>query len=59
MFSVCLCARYQSNLKESHLCDVKRIFRYLLGTTDFRLWDPKSNQFDLMGYQMLIMHVVS
>ena len=28
MFSVCLCARYQSNPKESHLNAVKRILRY-------------------------------
>nr|GEU77655.1 retrovirus-related Pol polyprotein from transposon TNT 1-94 [Tanacetum cinerariifolium] len=27
-FSTCLCARYQANLKESHLIAVKRIFRY-------------------------------
>ncbi|GKE05858.1 hypothetical protein Tco_1397876, partial [Tanacetum coccineum] len=26
-FSTCLCARYQANLKESHLIAVKRIFR--------------------------------
>ncbi|GJS54364.1 retrovirus-related pol polyprotein from transposon TNT 1-94 [Tanacetum coccineum] len=26
-FSICLCARYQANLKESHLITVKRIFR--------------------------------
>ena len=29
MFSVCLCARFQSCLKESHLIALKRIFRYL------------------------------
>ncbi|KAK8508672.1 hypothetical protein V6N13_116185 [Hibiscus sabdariffa] len=28
MFSVCLCARFQANPKESHLKAVKRIFRY-------------------------------
>ncbi|GKA93963.1 hypothetical protein Tco_0815949, partial [Tanacetum coccineum] len=28
-FSSCLCARYQTNHKESHLIAVKRIFRYL------------------------------
>ncbi|GJR71864.1 retrovirus-related pol polyprotein from transposon TNT 1-94 [Tanacetum coccineum] len=28
-FSTCLCARYQANLKESHLIVVKRIFMYL------------------------------
>ena len=32
MFSVCMCARYQANPKESHLSVVKRIMRYLLGT---------------------------
>jgi len=32
MFSVCLCARFQANPKESHLTAVKRIFRYLAGT---------------------------
>ena len=29
MFSVCLCARFQANPKESHLKAVKRILRYL------------------------------
>ena len=29
MFSVCLCARFQSNPKKSHLSAVKIIFRYL------------------------------
>ena len=32
MFSVCLCARFQSCLKESYLITVKRIIRYLKGT---------------------------
>ena len=31
MLSVCVCARFQSNLKESHLCFVKRIIRYVKG----------------------------
>ncbi|KAI3735975.1 hypothetical protein L6452_15503 [Arctium lappa] len=34
MFMTCLCARYQAKPKGSHLSDVKRIFRYLKGTTD-------------------------
>ena len=37
MFSICLCARYQSNTKESHLLAVKRIFKYLKGTKNFGL----------------------
>jgi len=32
MFSVCLCARFQSYPKESHLIAVKHIIRYLKGT---------------------------
>nr|KYP57466.1 Copia protein [Cajanus cajan] len=41
MFSVCLCARYQSNPKESHLSAVKRIMRYLLGTQNLVSWHSK------------------
>ncbi|GJV23619.1 retrovirus-related pol polyprotein from transposon TNT 1-94 [Tanacetum coccineum] len=33
MFSVCLCARFQEDPKTSHLEAVKRIFRYIKGTT--------------------------
>jgi hypothetical protein len=50
IFSVCLCTRFQSCPKESHLIAVKRIFRYLLGTIDLGLWYPKSNSFDLISY---------
>ena len=32
MFSVCLCARFQANPKESHLSAVNRILRYLKHT---------------------------
>ena len=41
MFSVCLCAKFQSCPKESHLLAVKRIFRYLNETIDLRLWYPR------------------
>jgi len=34
LFSVCLCSRFQSNPRESDLTVVKRIFRYLKGTTN-------------------------
>ena len=37
MFSVRLCARFQSCLKEFHLLAVKRIFYYLSGTIDLGL----------------------
>ena len=50
MFSVCLCARYQSNPKESHLNAVKRILRYLNGTQTIGLWYSKDSQINLLGY---------
>jgi len=37
MLSVCFCARYQENPKESHLIVVKRIIKYLRGTTNVGL----------------------
>ncbi|GJW51143.1 retrovirus-related pol polyprotein from transposon TNT 1-94 [Tanacetum coccineum] len=45
-----LCARYQSNPKESHLIAVKRILRYLKGTPTLGLYYPKCSGFDLKGY---------
>ena len=49
-FSVCLCARYQSDPRESHLTAVKRILRYLKGTPNLGLYYPKCSGFDLKGY---------
>ena len=50
MFSVCLCARFQSCPKESHLGLVKRIIRYVKGTLDLGLWYPNGAQFNLVGF---------
>ena len=50
MFSVCMCARYQENPKESHLSVIKRIMRYLLGTINLGLWYPKNSSYNLVGY---------
>ncbi|XP_070010483.1 secreted RxLR effector protein 161-like [Nicotiana sylvestris] len=50
VFNVGLCARFQANPTESHLTVVKRILRYLKGTTDLCLWYPKDSNFDLVGY---------
>ena len=50
MFSVCMCARFQADPKESHLVAVKRIFRYLNGTKELGLWYPKQKDFTLIGY---------
>jgi hypothetical protein len=50
MFSVCMCARFQSNPKKPHLRAVKRILRYLKHTPSIGLWYPKGATFDLIGY---------
>ena len=50
MFSVCLCARFQANPRESHLVAVKRIFRYLAGTCELGLFYPKNAPFNLISY---------
>lgn len=50
IFSVCLCARFQSNPKESHLSTIKRIFRYLCGTRTLGHWYPKGTHIDLISY---------
>ena len=53
MFSVCLYTRFQSNPKESHLKEVKRILRYLKGTTSLEIFYSKSNNFDLIAYTVI------
>ena len=50
MFATCLCARFQSCPKESHMIAIKRIFRYLKGTPSLGLWYPKDTGFNLVGY---------
>ena len=50
IFSVCVCARFQSSPRESHLHTVKRILKYLKGTMNLDLWYPKSVCFDLLAY---------
>ncbi|XP_075095124.1 secreted RxLR effector protein 161-like [Nicotiana tabacum] len=50
VFSVGLCAKFQSNPKESHLKAAKRILRYLKGTQDLVLYYPSGDNFDLIGY---------
>ena len=49
-FSVYLCARFQASPRVSHLTAVKRIFRYLVGTQDIRLWYPANCSLDLVAY---------
>nr|GEW66474.1 copia protein [Tanacetum cinerariifolium] len=50
MFSVCLCARFQEDPKTSHLESVKRIFRYVKGTTHFGLWYHKGSDIETIVY---------
>ncbi|XP_073222091.1 uncharacterized mitochondrial protein AtMg00240-like [Cicer arietinum] len=45
-----LCARFQSSPKESHFTAVKRIFHYLVGTTDLGIWYSKGSHFDFVAY---------
>jgi len=49
LFSVCLCVRFQSDPREPHLTGVKRIFRYLKGTTNLGLLYKKSSDYKLVG----------
>jgi len=50
MYATCLCARFQADPREPHLIAVKRIFRYLKGTTSLGLWYPRESDFSLIGY---------
>ena len=50
VFSVGLCARFQSKPNETHLKAVKRILKYLKHTPDLALWYPRGCNFDLVGY---------
>ncbi|GJZ07783.1 retrovirus-related pol polyprotein from transposon TNT 1-94 [Tanacetum coccineum] len=50
MFSVCLCARFQENPKITHLEAIKRIFRYIRGTTHLGLWYLKGTGIETIVY---------
>ncbi|GKE41318.1 retrovirus-related pol polyprotein from transposon TNT 1-94, partial [Tanacetum coccineum] len=50
MFSVCLCARFQEDPKTSHLEAVKRIIRYIKGTTHLGLWYLKGTDIETVVY---------
>ncbi|GJX94733.1 putative ribonuclease H-like domain-containing protein [Tanacetum coccineum] len=49
-FVVCACARFQVTPKISHLCAVKRIFRYLKDQPKLGLWYPMDSPFDLEAF---------
>ena len=50
IFCVCLCARFQSCPKESHLIAVKCLIRYLKGIIEMGLWYPKTGQFSMTSF---------
>ena len=50
MFSVCLCARFQKEQREVHLTVVKRIFRYLIRTSNLGLLFKRRESFRLIIY---------
>nr|GEV01383.1 retrovirus-related Pol polyprotein from transposon TNT 1-94 [Tanacetum cinerariifolium] len=50
MFSVCLCACFQEATKTSHLKVVKRILRYIKGTTHLGLCYPKGTGIETVVY---------
>ena len=49
-YSVGVCARYQSDPKESHITIVKRIIRYVSGTLDYGVWYSKDSNISLGGF---------
>lgn len=50
IYVVCLATKFQQELRESHVVVVKRIFKYLKGTTEFGLWYLRSLDFTLTTY---------
>ncbi|GKE55264.1 hypothetical protein Tco_1494449 [Tanacetum coccineum] len=50
LFSVCLSACFQEGPKTSHLESVKRIFRYIKGTSHLGLWYPKGTGVETIVY---------
>ncbi|XP_021998399.1 uncharacterized mitochondrial protein AtMg00810-like [Helianthus annuus] len=49
-FTVCMCATYQANPKESHMKAVKRILSYLKGKPKFGLWNPADSDLEFIAY---------
>ena len=49
-YNVGVCARYQSNHKESHINAVKRIIRYVSGTLDYGIRYSKDSNVSFVGF---------
>jgi hypothetical protein len=43
-------ARFQEAPKETHVLEVKRIFRFLKGTTELGFWYKKGNNLTMFSY---------
>ncbi|GKC82077.1 hypothetical protein Tco_1137794 [Tanacetum coccineum] len=50
MFSVCLCAHFQENPKTTNLKVIKRILRYIRGTSHLGLWYSKRTGIETIVY---------
>ncbi|GKD77120.1 hypothetical protein Tco_1339741 [Tanacetum coccineum] len=50
VYAVCMYARYQAHPTEKHLHAVKRIFQYLRGTVNQRLWYSKDSAIALTAF---------
>ena len=53
-YSVGVCARYQASLKDSHLLEVKKIIKYISGTTYYSLRYTKNTTISQVGYCIVI-----
>jgi len=50
MHNICVCEAFQLCPKESHLTNVKRVFKYLIGTRGLGLWYPRGPNISLIRY---------
>ncbi|CAM8926921.1 unnamed protein product [Rhodiola kirilowii] len=50
LFSVCLCARFHADPRETYVKAVKKILRYLKGTYDLCLFYPRGGELRLTAY---------
>ena len=53
-FSVGVCAHFQAARKESYMTAIKRIIRYVNGTSDYGIWYLRESNDCLVRYLMLI-----
>ena len=53
-FSVGVCAHFQAARKESYMMAIKRIIRYVNGTSDYGIWYLRESNDCLVRYLMLI-----